>query len=155
ALRAVAPGAHHLAARPARDVGLAAAGVRLRRAAHVLAGAARLLAVARSGRAGAADLLVRGADILPRAPGLLRHPPLRHVGRGWGGLAAGTADAVAADRALAGVHLRRGAGGEAQRLVPAAGAARPRVAGQMGSTFPKGSNWPGGSNQSKGELLGE
>src|SRR5438105_2319812 len=112
---------HHLAANPARRPRLAASGIRVRGAAQLLALPARALALARRGRAGAAALLVRGADVLPRASRLLRHSHLRGVGRRRRRM-------VARFRSPPRRDLRRRARSEAQRMVPAAGAARPRVA---------------------------
>src|SRR5207245_4850983 len=71
-----------------RHARLAAARLRLRRADLVLALPPGAVALARCRRAGAAPLLVRGADVLSRAPRLLRHPHLRHDRRRRGRLAA-------------------------------------------------------------------
>src|SRR5207245_10034879 len=114
----ISPDLHDLAAGAAGRSGVEAAGVRLRRAAQLLALPARAVAVARRRRARTAPVLVRGADVLPRAPRLLRRSHLRDVDGRRPGLAA-------RHRAAAGHDLRPRAGGQAQRLVPAAGAARP------------------------------
>src|SRR5207249_7176259 len=99
---------------PRRRARLEAARLRLRRTALVLALSSGAAAIARRGSARAAALLGRGADVLSRAPGVLRHPHLRDDGRRCRRMAARDAGEVRRP-------VRTGAGGEAQRLVPAPG----------------------------------
>src|SRR6267378_867172 len=121
ALRRLAPRLHHLAGRAPRRARVAPARVRFRRPAQLLALPVGAVPIPRRRRAGPAPLLVRGADVLPRPPRLLRHPHLRDVGGSRPGLAA-------RHRAAAGWDLRPRARGQAQRMVPPTGAAGARAA---------------------------
>src|SRR5947209_4269858 len=117
ALRAVTPA---LRKPPRRRARVAAAGVRLRGAALVLALRAGPFALDRRRSLPAAPLLVRRADVLSRPPRVLRRAHLRALGRSGSRVAARAA-------ALVRVHVRRRARGEAQRVGAAAGVARARA----------------------------